>query len=57
MNTATIESIVIVSNPHGHIASLRFSDPSLDADIAATYKDKLYDDIERFIIRTARVRY
>lgn len=47
----TIESIVIVKNQHGSVATLRFSNPEHDRFISSHSKQALYALIEKHVKR------
>lgn len=44
-----VQSIVIVRNSKGYVASLRFENRSYDADIASASKYLLYQRIESYV--------
>ena len=49
-----IESVVIVTNEHGSIASLRFTNSKDDRDISSPSKSSIYTLIERHIREVQR---
>ncbi len=44
-----LESVVIVTNEHGSVASIRFEDRKDDKDISWTNKNTLYELVEKHI--------
>ena len=46
-----IESVVIVSNPKGAVATMRFKDGKDDKIISSPSKDVLYTLVEQHVIR------
>lgn len=45
----TLESVVIVTNPDGAVATIRFSNPRDDKFISWTNKNTLYEIVEKYI--------
>lgn len=51
-----LESVVIVTNPHGAVATVRFEDPKDDKFISWTNKNVLYEIVEKYIKEVLNVQ-
>lgn len=49
MKKVNIESIVIVKNRYGFVATLRFDDPSKDKFISSNKHRSIYDAIDEYV--------
>lgn len=49
-----VESVVIVTNRYGSIATMRFSDPKTDRIISSSNKPILYTQIEKYVKKVTR---
>lgn len=49
-----IESVVIVTNPHGAVATMRFKNDKDDKIISSPNKDVLYTLVEQHVIRSTQ---